>query len=160
MIVFLRWPKSQLKRPNSFPSSFQLTKWQSWCRAWDILATPAPQHKMSPKIVGFLKVGNLQMFVTGLSYCTLLSTFWIRYFSIIFFNICVLPPSPGFKIVRQRLYNLRLAKGQRYAASGPFGHPAVDFLRGAGPQAWRSAQEISVEVLQMVAWERRRADEF
>ncbi|CAE7239775.1 PSF2 [Symbiodinium sp. CCMP2456] len=59
----------------------------------------------------------------------------------------------SFKICRQRLYNLRLARGPRYAASGPFGHDAVDFLRGP---RWRGASEITLELLRLVNWERRR----
>jgi len=48
---------------------------------------------------------------------------------------------------------LRLAKGQRFAASGPFGHEAVDFLRGP---IWREASEITMQVVGMITWERRR----
>eukprot|EP00439_Symbiodinium_sp_Y106_P084869 s1139_g26.t2 len=59
----------------------------------------------------------------------------------------------SFKICRQRLYNLRLVRGPRYAASGPFGHDAVDFLRGP---RWREASEITLELLRLVNWERRR----
>ncbi|CAE7271894.1 PSF2 [Symbiodinium sp. KB8] len=59
----------------------------------------------------------------------------------------------SFKICRQRLYNLRLARGPRYAASGPFGHDAVDFLRGP---RWREASEFTMELLRLVNWERRR----
>ncbi|CAE7304045.1 PSF2 [Symbiodinium natans] len=42
----------------------------------------------------------------------------------------------AFKICRQRLFNLRLVRGPRYAASGPFGDDAVDFARGP---RWRKA---------------------
>lgn len=61
-----------------------------------------------------------------------------------------------FKISRQRLYNLRLARGERYAASGPFGAEAVDLRRGP---RWRGAAEIT-QVLKLVAWERRRLLEW
>ena len=59
----------------------------------------------------------------------------------------------NFKISRERLYNLRIARSERYAASGPWGEEAVDFLRG--PQ-WRRASEITPAVLGLVSWERMR----
>lgn len=78
----------------------------------------------------------------------------------IHFRIASLVPPPllpGFKIVRQRLYNCRLVKGQRYASSGPYGEDAVDFLRGP---AWRFAAEVTWEVLKLVTWERSRLMEW
>merc|ERR1712032_884377 len=56
-----------------------------------------------------------------------------------------------FKICRQRIFNLRLAKGERYAASGPFGEAATDFIRGNG---WWRHEEMSRSLFARVQWER------